>query len=484
MKLLPLTQSLFFSAISICLLGAASLSGQITPFTEDFSSNFITIPAGEEDQNPAGTTLFGPGLSWENVGYSRMEQYVFGAREFALRINGFDDQAPQGVIYTIDGTAETDVLYSVEAVVFNGTDSFVKFEVSLYNATEDEIVDRSGDIVIQGSDENRYTINLSYVALPKDDGDEFQLRFLKPYESGSTAMNTARDIFVDSVALEVTFAPEDPVVEDYQNDFGSSFTTVVPGPLDTNEENGYTGNYFGPELGWENIGYSRMEKRASPDGDGGLAINGIGSEPPIGALYTLEGVMEEGTTYLLDFRYFNANTSFVKFQGRLFNFTDESVLAATNDLVANANTLEPIEASLSYTATAADDGDTLQVRFIRPYEEGSSDMNTARDIYLEEVALTVEAPEDPWESYFGDLLENRSDGDVSSEALGWYNVNAWPWIWSYQTGNYWWVFEGTQADTMFWFDGASGDWIYSSNLFFPWYYNFSTDQWGYLGAKG
>ena len=455
---------------------------QIAPFMEEFNESFLPIPAGEQDGNPAGTTLYGPDTNWENVGFSRMEQYAFGAREFALRINGFDDQAPQGALYTFDGALEADALYAVEAKVFNGTDSYVKFEVTLYNATDDEIVDRSGDIVIQGGDEDIYTVNLSYVAPPEDAGDTLQLRFLKPYESGSGAMNTARDIFVDSLALEVTYAPEDPVVEPYSTDFGANFTTVVPGPLDTNEENGYTGTYYGPELGWENIGYARMEKRASPDGDGGLAINGIGSEPPIGSLYTFDGVMKEGTTYTLRFRYYNANSSYVKFKGLLFNLTDDAAIATTDDLVANANTLDPVEESVSYTATAADEGDTLQMRFIRPYESGSGDMNTARDIYLEEVALQVETPVDPWESYFGDLLENRDDGEVSSEALGWYNVNAWPWIWSYRTGSYWWVYEGTDAVTMFWFDAMSNEWIYSSNLFFPWYYNFSTGQWAYLGA--
>lgn len=481
MKYSPVLPSFYFLPVALIAIWTGA-HAQIAPVTEEFTSSFLTIPAGDQDGNPAGTTLYGPDPGWENVGHSRMEQYAFGAREFALRINGFDDQAPQGALYTFDGELEEDALYAVEAKVFNGSDSYVKFEVSLYNATDEEVVDRSGDIVIQGGDEKIYTVNLSYVVPAEDAGDTLQLRFLKPYESGSGAMNTARDIYVDSLSLGVTYAPEDPVIEPYSNDFGVNFTTVDSGPLDTNEENGYTGSYYGPELGWENIGYSRMEKRASPDGDGGLIINGIGSEPPIGALYTFDGVMKEGTTYTLLFWYYNGNSSYVKFQGQLYNLTDEEALATTEDLVANANTLDLIEASVSYTATAADEGDTLQMRFIRPYESGSGDMNTARDIHLEEAALQVEAPVDPWEAYFGDLVETDDAGNVSSEVFGWFHVNAWPWIWSYRTGSYWWVSEGTEASTVIWFDPSTGEWIYSSHEMFPWYYSVEAEQWVRFGT--
>lgn len=189
----------------------------------------------------------------------------------------------------------------------------------------------------------------------------------------------------------------------YINDFSGGFTTIVPagssedtGPLDTNIENGFDIDNFalyGPDDQWQNIGFSRMEN-VTNDGvngdaleDGAVRLNSFDANPS-GGLLQLDGTMEEGVTYELSTWVFNRNSSYVNFTVSLHNLTDDVELANTGNIVLNndfQDTGDGLEQTLSYTALASDVGDTLQVRY-----ERASDFNTARDIYIDSVAVVPE----------------------------------------------------------------------------------------------
>lgn len=185
----------------------------------------------------------------------------------------------------------------------------------------------------------------------------------------------------------------------YSNDFSDGFTTLVAdasggdtGPLDTNTENGYTGALYGPDMQWQNIGFSRMEYRTNDgmngdaEADGHVLFNSFDTDP-MGGLLSLSGTMAEGEIYNLSTWVFNRNNSFVNMSVVLYNATDEVELASSGEIVLNGSlqdTGDGIEQTLSYTALASDVGDELQVRYLR-----NSNDSTARDIFVDSVSLTA-----------------------------------------------------------------------------------------------
>lgn len=199
----------------------------------------------------------------------------------------------------------------------------------------------------------------------------------------------------------------------YSNDFSDGFTTLVAdasggdtGPLDTNTENGYTGSLFGPDMQWQNIGYSRMELRTN-DGvngdsleDGHVVFNSFDTNE-MGGLLSLDGTMSAGEEYNLSTWVFNRNNSFVNLSVVLYNATDGVELASTGEIVLNGslqNTGDGVEQTLSYNALASDVGDELQVRYLR-----NSNDSAARDIFVDSVSLTA-VPEPAHAALFAGFL--------------------------------------------------------------------------------
>jgi hypothetical protein len=141
---------------------------------------------------------------------------------------------------------------------------------------------------------------------------------------------------------------------------------------------------------WSPVGTTIITKvTTDPDGgdgisDGALCINGTTAAPGQGVVYTFGGIIEAGKTYSIDTYIYNFGNSHSKVIVSLFNSTTNTVLASTNVLVLQTGTGKTPELSvpLSYTATAADAGNILQLRYIR-----SDDGNTSRDFNIDSAKL-------------------------------------------------------------------------------------------------
>lgn len=120
--------------------------------------------------------------------------------------------------------------------------------------------------------------------------------------------------------------------------------------------------------------------------DGGLRFNtqnAIQGDEAIGL--TIAGTMEEGEEITFSGSVYNDNSSYSKYNAQLWNLTDGTLLAESGFALVQALShiaYVPVDFNISYIATAADAGDTLQIRFV---EDANS---TARDIYVDNFELT------------------------------------------------------------------------------------------------
>ncbi|MEY3498600.1 MAG: hypothetical protein RL308_269 [Bacteroidota bacterium] len=141
---------------------------------------------------------------------------------------------------------------------------------------------------------------------------------------------------------------------------------------------------------WSPVGTTNLTKVTNdPDGgdgisDGALIINGTTAVPGQGVVYTFGGTIEAGKTYLIDTYIYNFGNSHSKVIVSLFNSTNNTVLASSDVLLLQTGTGKTPELSvpLSYTSTAADTGNILQLRYIR-----SDDGNTSRDFNIDSAKL-------------------------------------------------------------------------------------------------
>ncbi len=169
---------------------------------------------------------------------------------------------------------------------------------------------------------------------------------------------------------------------------------------------------------WEPIGNANIVTINSDgdngDGvsDGAQMVRNLSSGVGHGMRYTFDGSMKEGEQLNFETYVFNPQASYVKIQIDLYNKTDDIVLTSSEGVVMTSGVVKHI--ILNYTPLAADEGDQLQVRYIRV-----DDGNTARSFaidnaQLNEAYLFPEAP--PAASCFDDTgAEAGWDriGDVS-----------------------------------------------------------------------
>jgi len=126
--------------------------------------------------------------------------------------------------------------------------------------------------------------------------------------------------------------------------------------------------------------------------DGGLRLNtqnGIQGDEAIGL--TVAGTLEEGEEVTFSGSAYNDNTSFSKYNAQLWNVTDDRLLAESGLTLVQAighDAYVPVDFEITYVAVAADEGDTLQLRFVE------SANSTARDVYVDSFELSS-VPLDP-----------------------------------------------------------------------------------------
>lgn len=122
-------------------------------------------------------------------------------------------------------------------------------------------------------------------------------------------------------------------------------------------------------------------------GDGATFVDGKSNNTGQGVAYTFGGTMQSGESINISTFTYNRNSSYVNFKIELYNKTNARVLKTSSILTHDGNDTTPINTTLSYTAISADNGDVLQVRYIR-----TDNGNTARDFAIDNIFLTGPCP--------------------------------------------------------------------------------------------
>lgn len=113
--------------------------------------------------------------------------------------------------------------------------------------------------------------------------------------------------------------------------------------------------------------------------DGALYVDGLTAVTGQGVTLAVGGTMTDGELITFSTWTYNRNNSFVRFDVQLFNLTDGTVLATSEvGMSGGTSNLK----TLTYTATATDAGDELQIRYIRNF-----DGNTSRNFAIDNIDL-------------------------------------------------------------------------------------------------
>ncbi|MCM4157040.1 choice-of-anchor J domain-containing protein [Gramella sp. AN32] len=207
-----------------------------------------------------------------------------------------------------------------------------------------------------------------------------QLDYTKPetadyqrYSSGAINLDPYRDADV-RIAFKAT---SDGTSNASRNFHVDDITITTP-------ENSSCFDNTGNEEGWERIGDVTINE-VTDDGDNGdgandgaLAVVSLssGTNEEQGAFYTFDCPMVADEPLQIESVLFNTRNSYVATDMQLYNSTDDVVLASTGRTVVPANGTAPM--SLSYVTQASDDGDELQLRYLR-----SDDGNPVRSFSID-----------------------------------------------------------------------------------------------------
>lgn len=218
-----------------------------------------------------------------------------------------------------------------------------------------------------------------------------------------------------------------PVSDDFSSDtsgnwvsVGTTNTTIV---YDSTTEGDYDDGDPASKLSYT-VGMTLTGDGISDlnGSDGGLRLNTVDAVEGNEAIgLTINGTMEQGNVIVFSGSVYNDNSSFSKYIAQLWNLTDDTLLAESASISVDALShvaYVPRDFSVSYKVTAADNGDTLQIRF---KEDNNSN---ARDIYVDNVSVTS-TPEIlyAYEDFFGIIGEQVDSTGATGSGFTVTNTN-------------------------------------------------------------
>lgn len=127
-----------------------------------------------------------------------------GVGDGAQLVNGQSGVVGQGVSFTFSGNMVSGESLSVTTYTYNPNSSYVKFVISLYNATDNKVLATSAIITITNSSSSPVLTNFSYTATATDAGDVLKLHYIRNDDG-----NTARDFAIDNISLNGAFVTTD-----------------------------------------------------------------------------------------------------------------------------------------------------------------------------------------------------------------------------------------------------------------------------------
>ncbi|KKM82802.1 hypothetical protein LCGC14_1315870, partial [marine sediment metagenome] len=183
----------------------------------------------------------------------------------------------------------------------------------------------------------------NYFTQASDLGDQLQLRFLRNDDGNAVRIFNFDYVTINDGLLNMQDAPPAP----------SCFDNT------------------GDEEGWAQIGDVTINEvtddgdNGDGENDGALAVVSLssGADEEQGAFYSFNCSMSTDEILQVESVLYNIRNSFVATDMQLYNSTDDLVVASTGRTVVPAQGTTPM--SLSYVSQASDDGDELQLRFLR-----------------------------------------------------------------------------------------------------------------------
>lgn len=183
---------------------------------------------------------------------------------------------------------------------------------------------------------------------------------------------------INSQAAIVPFAEDFATAGGVPSGWTAFADTTGTAPILVND----TGNTRHDDDGSNNAAGTSLDGNS----DGALLIDTqSGATDDVGVYFDAIGTMDEGEEYDVTTRFFNPNTSFIGVSVSIENVTDGTVLDTTGQLKL-LDTLDGFyqTQALNYTATAADQNDTLRIRYT-----GIQVNNSVRDFSVDNIQLAV-----------------------------------------------------------------------------------------------
>jgi hypothetical protein len=145
-----------------------------------------------------------------------------------------------------------------------------------------------------------------------------------------------------------------------------------------------------------------------------------------------------------------------------------------------------IEDSIRYESDVADQSQALtrSPDLSGQFPTLHFDVSTAFELYspgrmLDGSAFTGNAvAPSPAAEVFPRMILETSDGYLADARLGWLYTDRWPFVYSYAAGG-WWYAPSDSADgqQMIFYDYNRGSWIFTSYLYFAWYFDYNQGDW-------
>ncbi|MCL3779284.1 T9SS type A sorting domain-containing protein [Prolixibacteraceae bacterium JC049] len=291
--------------------------------------------------------------NWEAIGNTVIRRVTNdgdntdGVGDGAYCVDGRSAEIGQGALYQFEGKmAANKQLYFVTNV-YNADASYVRVKIELYNATDGTSLDSENLFIGSGSSQR---ITLNYMTQNSDVNDVLQVRYVRTDDG-----NTVRNFYIDNASLNGIFLfPTRPTCESTAYNWDAIGDTQIS-HITTDGDNG--------------------------DGiaDGALFVDGRSKVVGQGVAYTFECSAYIDQGFHINTYVYNPQSSYIRFKIELFNKTD-NVVRATTSTTMGAGGGDSF--SMNYIATAEDNGDQMQLRYVR-----TDDGHTARNFAIDFVTV-------------------------------------------------------------------------------------------------
>ena len=122
-----------------------------------------------------------------------------GAADGCVKINSLATGGVFGATAKLGTVDAVDKTISITTHLFNKNNSFIKYSVQIYNATDKRVVASFPmDMFNPKKETTEKTVKLEYKTTAEDKGDAIELRWVQ-----HSTDSTSRDLYVDNVKVEV-----------------------------------------------------------------------------------------------------------------------------------------------------------------------------------------------------------------------------------------------------------------------------------------